>query len=409
MDGDARRAGTSIVAEQPGVVVVGAGATGLVTAIELRRRGVPVLVLERSTVCAMQSGQCHGWLHRGAVFPEASTSEVAELVDGARWWEQAAGAAGLIDGEISGSDPGTAERVQALWDRLEVPYEISDLPDPPLGWSARGGEPSVVPLSVLRDAAEAAGVQVHSGEVTAIEPAPGDAGLAQALTVSSGSTRLRLHAPVVVLAAGASITRLVPGAAAQLSERLSFMLVARSDFAPRRAVTIPEQASFGLMVVPREREGRRYLLVSNFVSYAASAGLQPARQAWLHGVGATVRTILPHVWADPDALWGTYAAVKVEPERHLGLGVPGARLLDTPFRNVLAGVPGKLVLAPVLAGRLAARCEALLAEVSPPARPLSPPVGRLDAHLVEVPWGPEAWELTPLVGRATVFGRGDAA
>lgn len=394
------------VIDHPGVLVVGAGATGLITALELHRRGVPSLVLERESACAMQSGQCHGWLHRGAVFPEAADSEVAELAAGADWWQEAAERRWLIEGEVLGTDPDGADRVTRLWTQLSVAHSVADLAEPPLNWSVRGGEPSVVPSEVLRAAATAAGVVVRAADVRELLPGP-DRRYVGGVRVTAGPRALDVRAPVVVLAAGSGISRLVPSAAV-LSERLSFMLVVRSEEAPARAFTVPEQQALGLMVVPRDRAGRRHLLVSNFVSYAATAEVRHARRAWLHGVGATVRELLPRVWTDPDALWGTYGAVKVERERQrqLGLGVPGAAVLDTPFKNVLAGVPGKLVLAPVLAAHISDRCVELLASGRGGEVPSSE---WLDALLPQATWGPEAWQLTPLMSRGTVFSAGEAA
>lgn len=55
----------------PGVVVVGAGVTGLLVTERLRRSGVPVLLVEQRGLGAGQTGHCHGYLHRGYIYHAA--------------------------------------------------------------------------------------------------------------------------------------------------------------------------------------------------------------------------------------------------------------------------------------------------------------------------------------------------
>jgi hypothetical protein len=219
--------------------------------------------------------------------------------------------------------------------------------------------------------------------------------------VHAGPRAVSIRATAFVLTSGTGIGGLLPGpdVSRRLTHRLSFMLVVRSDSVCGTGLAIPEQEALGLFAVPRTRDGQRYLLLSNFVSYSPGIDISAARSNWLAGIVPTMARFLPGVWAAPDALWGLYAAVKVEPVRDLAVGVAGPAEFSTAFANVWAGVPGKLVLAPILAERLADNVAGHVPGRCPP------PCDDLAGVLPPVSWGPEEWQLTPLVSRATMFGQ----
>lgn len=50
------------------VIVAGAGMAGLLTALDLARRGARVVLVEPSRAGSGQSGQSHGYLHRGYAY-----------------------------------------------------------------------------------------------------------------------------------------------------------------------------------------------------------------------------------------------------------------------------------------------------------------------------------------------------
>ncbi|GAA2909435.1 hypothetical protein Acy02nite_88980 [Actinoplanes cyaneus] len=342
----------------PGVVIVGGGAAGLLTALELDRRGVAALVLERGTLCCAQSGQAHGWLHRGGVYPDATAADRDQLEAGARRWAALAG-----DG---------------------TPLTECHIP---------GGRPeqALVPLRALRTALAGSTVALRQAEVIRIQPDPGGR-TAAGLTVRTPDGTARLVADAYVLTAGAGIGPLMP--APDLLHRLSFMLVVRSAAVTGTGFAIPGQEALGLFAVPRATDTYRYLLLSNFISYMPSAQPALCRANWLAGIRPAVQRYLPGLWDAPDALWGIYPAIKAEPARRVALGVSDLGLPPTPYRNVVAGVPGKLTLAPLLAERLADA-------VTPYARTnadATPP-----ATLPEATWGPEEWEVTALVRRSTLY------
>lgn len=389
------------VVDWPGVVVIGGGATGLLTALELDRRGLAALVVEETALCAGQTGQCHGWLHHGAIFTDAEPDELRLLHRGACRWEQlAAGLVGdvAVPCYLAGLHQSTRTAIAAVWDRLGLRYANADVTGEAYGWRLRGPEIAVVPVEVLRATLAASGVVLRRALAVELR-ATGNAGHATALVVHAGSRAVSIRAAAFVVAGGAGIGGLLPDSdvPGRLTRRLSFMLVVRSKSVDSFGLAIPEQEALGLFAVPRTRDSERYMLLSNFVSYTPSADISAARANWLAGIAPTVARFLPDIWSAPDALWGLYSAVKVEPSRELAVGVAGPAELATAFTNVWAGVPGKLVLAPILAERLADHVTGHLTDLCPQPSDLA---GALPPAL----WGPEEWQVIPLVSRATMFG-----
>lgn len=401
-----RSATGQVAIEWPGVVVIGGGATGLLTAMELDRRGLAALVVEETALCAGQTGQCHGWLHHGAVFTDADPDEIRLLHRGALRWEQlAADLCGdiAVPCYLAGLHPPTRAAVAAVWDRLGLRYENADITGDACRWRLRGPEVAVVPVDVLRAAVEASRVVVRRALAVELRTTA-DAGRATELVVHAGPRAVSIRAAAFVLASGAGIDGLRPRSdtRAGLTRRLSFMLVVRSRSVDDGGLAIPEQEALGLFAVPRTRDDQRYLLLSNFVSYAPGTDISAAQANWLAGIAPTIARFLPGTWAAPDALWGIYPAVKVEPARDLAMGVAVPAELATAFANVWAGVPGKLALAPILAERLVDHVTGYLTDRCPQA------CGEVSDELPPVSWGPEEWQLTPLVSRETMFGE-DAA
>jgi hypothetical protein len=394
----------------PGVVVVGGGGTGLLTALELDRRGFAVLVIEHVALCSGQTGQCHGWLHRGGVFPDAPVEQADQLDRGARCWlelmEHGPESGDVMSCYLGGRQEQTLTAVSAVWRRIGLGHERADVPGGACTWSVRAPERAVVPVGILRAAVAGSGVALRDAEAVRFLPSRRGS-RAAALVVRTGQRLVRLHADAFVLANGAGIATVLPdpALASGIAGRLSFMLVVRSSTVPDWAFAIPEQEALGLFGVPRTSARSRCLLLSNFLSYAVTTDISHAQANWLAGTRTTIRRFLPRTWSADDALCGVYPAVKVEPTRALALGVAGMAVLSTPFTNVSAGVPGKLVLAPLLARQLA---DAVAPHADPPDRRcvVSDLTSTVTDRLAPVGWGPEEWQVTPLVRRATLFDEG---
>jgi hypothetical protein len=382
----------------PGVVVVGGGATGLLTALELDQRGIPAVVIEQGFLCSGQTGQCHGWLHRGTVFPDASAADVSELDRGARRWARLAPRSGAaITCQLAGVHEETRTSVIAAWDRLGLGHQSATVLGGGPRWLVEGPELAIVPRDVLKRILVDSTVALRCARAIELRQRAGTDAAGQ-LRVVAGDRVLHLSADAFVVAGGTGLDALLPDLSGLL-RRLSFMLVIRSAAVGEKGIAIPEQEALGLFAVPRTDGDRRFLLVSNFMSYSPATELRHVRTSWLRGIGATFSRFLPELWQADDARWGVYGAIKIEPARDLALGVPRAQLLPTRYANVVAGVPGKLTVAPLLAERLAAAVAPFAAR--------SRQAQAADALPPELPpavWGPEEWQVTPLVRRETLFG-----
>jgi glycine/D-amino acid oxidase-like deaminating enzyme len=391
----------------PGAVVVGAGVTGLLAALELDSRGIAVLVIERGGVCSGQTGQCHGWLHRGAVFPDAGPQHCEQLDRGARQWEtiikRARDPGPLIDCYVGGLHERTLESVAGVWRRLGLTYQRSDSGGTACAWMVHGPESAIVPLVALRAVLAESGVALRNAEAIGIVSSSRTT-RAEALLVRAGERIVRLSADAFILANGAGIGTILsdPTLSHSITRRLSFMLVVRSSAVCERGFAIPEQEALGLFGVSRLDARDRYLLLSNFLSYSAVAGIGYSQTNWLRGIRPTIERFLPDIWSAEDALWGVYPAFKVEPTRRLALGVASMSVVPTTFDNVVAGVPGKLVLAPLLAEQLADAVTPYTPPRPEPGVPRWLTTERLGA-LPPAWWGPEEWEVVPLVRRSTLF------
>ena len=379
-----------------GVVVVGGGVTGLLTALELDRRDIAALVIEKAGLCSGQTGQAHGWLHRGGVFPDAGPADCEQLDHGARLWEALLASAHFgTKCDIGGTRTETRTAVSAVWEHLGLSSSSTLAGNVACPWTIGGPESAIAPVVVLRSVLAGSGVTLR--RAAAISLRPGDrADTAESLLVRSEWGTLRLKADAFVLANADGICGLISAAdpASRLTRRLSFMLVVRSRAVPDRGIAIPEQDSLGLFAVPRASGQHRHLLISNFISYALTANIDACRHNWLAGIRRTVERFLPELWRADDGLWGVYSAVKVEPRRDVALGVSDMAIVSTPFVNVTAGVPGKLALAPLLARRLADTVQPYVT----PRRQL-----REEHCLPRAQWAAEQWEVTPLARRSTLF------
>jgi hypothetical protein len=393
----------------PGVVVVGGGATGILTAIYLRDKGEAVLLLESRSLCSGQTGKCHGWIHRGSVFPDASQRDVEDLQKGASAWRSLATSSGdepfTPEAVVAGVGSRTRRQVeQACPEARSGAADDSDLPElQAVSWKIRTAESAIVPRDVLRAALARAEVVPRRAEALGFVGGPGVARRAETLVVRGPEGRLvGIKARGYVLAAAWGVPKILANQGDCSTRRLSFMLVARSPHLFGRPFAIPERRSLGVFGVPRSAGNSRYLLISNFISYSVRTDLEHALDTWLSGIEPVLRSNLPGVWRDQDARWGVYPAIKTEPAREQTLGVPQMRRVETGYSNVVAGLTGKLTLAPMLAGQLSA--EVLRQSRDEPANT----GGRLSPDaLPAADWSPEEWEITPLCRRATLFGGGD--
>ncbi|HJP72791.1 MAG TPA: FAD-dependent oxidoreductase [Pseudonocardiaceae bacterium] len=346
------------------VIVAGAGMTGLLTALALARRGAAVLLVEPSRVGAGQSGQSHGYLHRGYAYGPDEPRLPPLLGTAHRYWRGLlAGIRPVTSGStIAFSDPDAVRRAQRYWRDSGLAVRPRAAP----GWVAGAPfacfgspEPTYNVGDILRGLAAqagAAGIETRPGAVDRIEQ-DGD-GIRATITEPDGGTAV-VRARTAVLAAGAGTPGLLArsGLPAVVQLRKAFMLVLRGRL-PAISVLFPEREEHGLFLASRlGGDGQATWLVSDFQSFD-SGGADPGQLAgwWARRVLQTLsRVVDPGLLARVEAVSG-YPATKsgLMPSSGTVAHEFGIDLFDG--RAVVAG-PSKLTLAP-LAARHAVRTVA---------------------------------------------------
>ncbi|MFD7964720.1 FAD-dependent oxidoreductase [Streptomyces zaomyceticus] len=395
----------------PGVVVVGAGVTGLLVTERLRRSGVPVLLVEQRGLGAGQTGHCHGYLHRGYIYRRLGASQQSALDGCADWWGRRlarAGGESFVGGEsvIGFTEDEEREETLAAWTSLGMPWKEVRVP----GLAGTTGtfavpEATVSPRAAVR---AVAGIAESTPRVHGRAVLPRLSGRAVSeLEILTDEGTTTVSAPAYVLAAGLGTPGLLgPWARALgMRTRLSYMLVCRSGRDLPGAFCLPADSAQGLFVASRPAGRDRVYLLSTFVNFWPSAEDEDARRSWLAAAGRVLATHVPALWDDPDARWGLYPAGKIEvdlPDE--GGGLPEGGVLDVGWDNAVAVLPGKFVLAPLYADRCVERLARLTdldrLRGPSPVTPESPtgPYGSGDSS-----WAAEDWEMTPLFRRAELF------
>jgi len=338
------------------VIVAGAGMAGLLTALALARRGAHVVLVEPSRVGTGQSGQSHGYLHRGYAYGPDEPRLPALLGSARKHWQ------GLLarippvtaGSTIAFSDPDAVRRAERYWRDSGLAVRPRTTPE----WLTEApvacfdsAEPTYNVGVVLRGLwaqACSAGIEVRPGAVERIE-ASGD-GVRARITEPDGGTAV-VRARSAVLAAGAGTPGLLArsGLPAAVQLRKAFMLVLRGRL-PAVSAVFPEREEHGLFLASRVGDdGLATWLVSDFQSFD-SGGCDPGQLAgwWARRVLLTLRRVVnATVLARVDAVSG-YPATKsgLLPSSGTVAHEFGIELLDG--RVVVAG-PSKLTLAPLAA------------------------------------------------------------
>ncbi|MDV7202481.1 FAD-dependent oxidoreductase [Mycolicibacterium fortuitum] len=381
------------------VVVIGAGASGVLTSSALSAKGLEVTLIDRRGLAAEQSSHSHGYMHRGHIYQKPSPELVLALQTGADRWKDELTAVGVkplnenaVVGFIhehnakvaagawreAGLQFGKAEAVPGVnHDALPFCYDTREQTYDFTAWfeAARSrhlGNVRTVQATatgLLRDDREIVGVRVDIGERTLV-----------------------LRSRFVVLAAGTGNLDLVSTATTyrgRAMNRLSFMLVLAARGLPRLSLVSPENGTYGLFMVSRHTDEMDYWLVSNFVSYSDVSCTRNAAALWIRGV---VRLMNMYTFALNDNYspeWAIYPAAKGELRSNRNQ-IEKHTTENYRLNNVCVAAPTKLTLAPLLADDIAA--HVLKHIMKAPPRASRPPVQGQSLDLV-----PETWTAQTLL------------
>jgi glycine/D-amino acid oxidase-like deaminating enzyme len=339
------------------VVVAGAGMAGLLTALALARRGAGVLVVERSGIGGGQSGQSHGYLHRGYAYgPDEPRLPPLFRRAGEHWSGLlAALSPATATSTVAFTDPAAVRRAERFW--RDAGLDV--LPRPTPGWLTRetiacftSAEPTYHIGAVLHGLwtqARAAGVEFLDGVADRVAATPYGIDLR---VIEPDGTVTGVAARTTVIAAGAGAPRLLARSRlpAVVQLRRAFMLVLRGEL-PAVSAVFPEPARHGLFLASRGvGPGPATWLASDFHSFDSGDGSGSGQLAgwWARRMLLTLRRVIdPAVLSGIRAVAG-YPAVKsgLAPVSGTVAHEFGVDLFDG---RAVVSSPAKLTLAPLAA------------------------------------------------------------
>jgi len=335
------------------VLVVGAGAAGVLSAVEAVRAGYDVTVLDRSGVAAEQSGHSHGLIHHGSLYVGNDPRLIAALREARAGWAE----------HLHGIVPSATSTVIPVWDaarefqarqwwRLHgLEHEIIDAP----AWLR--GDPTVfrtseasydfTPVFERLVANELDGrtfrmdierINIDGGRVVGVDARRPDGSLT------------RLVAGAYVLAAGVGLAPLLERSGIplqRLTVRTSFMLVLAAEDLPAVTMMLVEQGHGGLFTGTRQMDGETRWLVGDHLSLALDVRMPQLENEFVHAIVARLRE-LTTVLEGKGVRVGVYSAPKAELRDDPNDLSPFA--VDSfGLSNALVTTPTKITLAPALA------------------------------------------------------------
>lgn len=359
------------------VLVVGAGATGLLAARELEERGKRCTIVESHGLAHGQSGHSHGYLHSGYAYLDANEAFIGHLRAGTRRWKELFHELDVGPttqwSQIAFQSAVSASAASSHWKSVGLPVNTAALHE---GVRPESAEMAFRTEERSYDFPRAATPLLKSlspqayiaGQVTELTA---DDDLVSGARVELSRRVVDLRARYVVLAAGVGNEALTAGLTrhrGRAVSRTSYMMVLRAPSLPRLSIIYPD-SRYGLFAVSRVQGHRVIWLVSNYISYARLNQEPIAERLW---VQATLRTLyaVRDLSLDVDLECAVYEAPKMELRAHPGR-ISSHAAEDYGFGNLIVAAPTKLTLAPVLAEEIADKITHAAAYAAPGRLPSS--------------------------------------
>ncbi len=341
------------------VLVVGAGAGGLIIARRLVDAGFSVAIVERGLVGGEQSNHSHGYMHRGHIYLKPSLELVRNLSSGADRWRAEMDALGIQSisdkSSLLFTNPHESDVAATAWRKAGLTF--ADEADLPAGVRSGAATRSFLTEEVTFDftdwlraqyerlAAEPA-VTFINGEVRRLER---KSTTVVGAVVSLAGEEVLLSSSFVVLSAGTGnleLAETIIRFRGNALNRTSPMMVLRGNELPRLTAMFHGHETHGLFIASRRSEEGWVWLVSNYVSFAGGTVTPTAIRLWLRDIRATLleRTV---GLDDPQNNWGYYEAPKGE-LRNIRSRMNSHNVQSYGFDNLLVASPTKLTLTPLL-------------------------------------------------------------
>jgi glycine/D-amino acid oxidase-like deaminating enzyme len=378
------------------VLVVGAGASGLIIAQRFVDAGLSVTIVERGSVGGEQSNHSHGYMHRGHIYLTPSLELVRNLSNGADRWRAEMDALDIhpINDEASllFTNAYEADVAAAAWSRAGLTFHEDE--GAPPGVRQEGLSTSFVTQEATFDFTEwlraryerlatDPAVTVIQAEVTRLER---EGATIVGAVVSLGGEEVRLASSFVVLCGGIGNLQLaatVTQFRGNALNRSSPMLVLRGPDLPSLSAVFHGHETHGMFIASRHTEEGLVWLVSNYVSYAGEAITSTALRLWLRDIRRTLRERTNGL-EDPRTVWGYYSAPKGE-LRNIRTSINSHNVQSYGLDNLLVAAPTKLTLTPLLG-------DVVMEEVAQRLRRHKRPAGARDLEAGRpIPVSPERW------------------
>jgi glycine/D-amino acid oxidase-like deaminating enzyme len=383
------------------VLVVGAGASGLIIAQRLVDVGLSVTVVERAAIGAEQSNHSHGYMHRGHIYLTPSLELVRNLSNGADRWRAEMDALDIPaitdESSLLFTSAYESEVAAAAWSRAGLMFREEDAHPP--GITREGLSRSFVTQEATFDftdwlsarsqrLASQPGVSFIQAEVLRLER---EGTTVVGAVVSIDGEPVLLASSFVILCAGtgnlelaSTVTRFRGNAL----NRSAPMLVLRGAELPNLSAVFHGHETHGLFIVGRASPEGPVWLVSNYVSYAGETITKTAIRLWLRDIRTTLLTRTEGL-DDPANTWGYYSAPKGE-LRNIRSSINSHAVQSYGLDNLLVASPTKLTLAHLLG-------DVVMEEVDQRLRRYKRPADARDIVAgPPIPVSPERWQAATL-------------